>query len=402
MPAQYKRILLWSVIGALVITALLLAFAPRPVTVDLVEVKSTEMTVTVDEEAQTRVHDVFTLSAPVNGKLLRLEVHVGDQVIAHETLLAQIQPVDPTFLDPRSESQARASILAAQSALKLARAEVERAAAELEYAEAEHKRAQKLFAERTITRREADAARRSYKTNVATLETTNAALQIRQFELDRAEAQLMSPTQTQERTADCACINVTAPVNGKVLTLLNPSARVVQAGESLLEIGDPKDLEIVADYLSSDAVSIIEGQQVIIDNWGGTNPLEGVVRRVEPYGFTKVSALGIDEQRVNVIIDLTSPKDTWEKLGHGYQVETQVVLWHRNDALTIPLTALFRDGENWSVFVASNGRAILKHVQVGHRNGLVAEIISGVQAGEHIVAHPSDRVVDGVKVRSRS
>ncbi len=402
MSAQYKRILLWSVIGALVITALLLAFAPRPVTVDLVEVKSTAMTVTVDEEAQTRVHDVFTLSAPVNGKLLRLEVHVGDQVIAHETLLAQIQPVDPTFLDPRSESQARASILAAQSALKLAQAEVERAAAELEYAEAEHKRSQKLFAERTITRREADAARRTYKTSVATLETTNAALQIRQFELDRAQAQLMSPTQTQERTADCACINVTAPVNGKVLTLLNPSARVVQAGEPLLEIGDPKDLEIVADYLSSDAVSITEGQRVIIDNWGGSEPLDGVVRRVEPYGFTKVSALGIDEQRVNVIIDLTSPEDTWEKLGHGYQVETQVVLWRRDDALTIPLTALFRDGDNWSVFLAAEGRAQLKHVQVGRRNGLVAEIVSGAQAGDRVVAHPSDRVVDGIKIRSRS
>lgn len=401
MIASTKRFVLWTLVAVLIGAGLLVAFAPQRVTVDLVVAKNTAMAVTINEEAKTRVHDVFTLSSPVNGKLQRLEAHVGDAVVMHETILARIQPVDPAFLDPRSENQAQASIQAAKSALALARAEVERASAELEYAETEHKRAQTLLVEGTITRREADAARRAYKTNVANLQTTNAALQIRQFELERASAQLMSPTQTLVRPSDCECINVTAPVNGKVLTLINPSARVVQAGEPLLEIGDPQQLEIVADYLSSDAVNIAAGQKVIIDNWGGDKTLEGKVRYVEPYGFTKTSALGIEEQRVNTIIDLVSPKQEWNKLGHGYQVETQVVLWHNPEALTVPLTSLFRDGTRWSVFIAKNGRAALRHVDVGERNGLVAQISGGLSAGDRVIAHPSNKVRDGVTIRER-
>ncbi|MFK7915600.1 MAG: efflux RND transporter periplasmic adaptor subunit [Pseudomonadales bacterium] len=401
MSATQKRILLWSILGALLASALVLAFAPRPVVVDLVTVTASSMTVTVDEEAETRVREVFTLSAPVTGKLLRVEAHAGDSVVANETLLAQIQPMDPSFLDPRTESQARASIATAKSALKLAKAEVERAAAELEYAETEHERAKKLFAERTITRREADEARRIYKTSLATLETTHAALQMRQFELQRANAQLLSPTQTQQRAADCACIKATAPVSGKVLSIENPSARVVQAGEALLEIGDPDDLEIAADYLSSDAVKIEEGQRVIIDNWGGSQALQGQVQRVEPYGFTKVSALGIEEQRVNVIVDITSPPEQWARLGHGYQVETKVVLWTGQDVLTVPLTALFRDGDQWAVFLSVDAVAVLRHVQVGYQNGLVAEITTGLATNDQVIVHPSDRVVDGVAIGSR-
>lgn len=401
MTANLKRVLLWSVIGALLLLALVWAFAPKPITVDLVRIEPAPMIVTLDEEAQTRVHDTFTLSAPVAGKLLRIEAHVGDPVIANETILARIQPVDPTFLDPRSETQARAAVQAAESAVKLVKAEIERATADLDYATTEHARARKLFAKGTITRQEADNAERAYKTTRADLATRQADLQVKTFVLEQAQAQLLSPTDTQSRASDCVCVNVKAPVSGRVLQIPSQSGRVVQVAETLLEIGNPEDLEIVADYLSTDAVQIDSGQSVIIDNWGQDDSLQGVVRHVEPYGFTKVSALGIEEQRVNVIIDLTSPVEDWQKLGHGYQVETQVVLWESEETLSVPLTALFRVGDQWALFVKKDDRAALRHVQLGRRNGLVAQITEGVAAGDEVIVHPSDRVHDGVGIQAR-
>jgi HlyD family secretion protein len=381
----------------------MLAFAPERITVDVVEAEIGPMIVTADYEGDTRIHDVFTLSAPVAGHLRRIEVHVGDEVIAGETVLAEIEPGDPTFLDPRSEAQARAAAEAARSARTLAEAEVERAMAELEFAEREHRRARELIVVGTITRREAESAERAFKTARAALATAQAALQIRIYELEQAEAQLLTPADTPSaRAGACPCISLTAPVSGRVLRIPSQSERMVQPGNVLLEIGDPADLEIVTDYLSSDAVRIQSGQRVIIDNWGGDAPLQGKVQYVEPFGFTKISALGIEEQRVNVIVDITSPRETWMALGHGYQVETRVVLWETDAALAIPLTALFRDGERWAVFVLEDGNAGLRHVDVGRHNGLEAEILSGLAAGDQVILHPSDRVRDGVRARVRS
>jgi HlyD family secretion protein len=192
-----------------------------------------------------------------------------------------------------------------------------------------------------------------------------------------------------------------APVSGTVLRIVDARERVVNAGELLLEIGNPADLEIVADFLSTDAVRIEPGQRVIIERWGHDTLLEGRVRRVEPYGFTKVSALGVEEQRVNVIIDFTSPFDQWQRLGHGYQVEARVVLWETDGVISLPLTALFRDGDAWSVFVEEGGRAAMRRVEVGHRNGVRAEILAGLVAGERVVLHPSDRVAQGVRIAAR-
>lgn len=401
MSANQKRILTWTLILAVVAGGITFAFLPRAITVDLITAQHVPMIVTVDEEAKTRVHDVFVLSAPVAGHLKRIDVHVGDTVVANETLLASIEPGDPQFLDPRSEAQARAAIQTAESALALASAKVEQAAAEREFADTEYRRARTLIVEGTITKREFDNAERAFKTTRAALATTQAALQMRTFELEQAKAALLSPADTQDSHSDCACVTVTAPISGQVLSIPNTSERVVTSGEPLLEIGNPTDLEIVADYLSTDTVQMQTGQHVNITNWGGDTVLKGAVRRVEPFGFTKVSALGIEEQRVNVIIDLTSPKQEWVRLGHGYQVETQVVLWKNEGALAIPLTALFRNDDIWAVFVNDNGRAALREVELGRRNGLAAEIIQGVEAGERIVAHPSDRVIDGVRISSR-
>jgi HlyD family secretion protein len=401
MKANTKRIAMWAVIIGAIVAALALSFAPRPVMVDLAEIRPTSLIVTLDEEGETRVHDVYTLSAPVAGRMRRIEWHVGDPVTANATVLAQIEPGDPSFLDPRSEAQARAAVQAAEAALDLAAAAVRDAEAQHDFARAEYARMQELVVEGSVSRRDLDSAERDYKARHAGLDTARATLQMRKYELELARAQLVSPVETQVSGAECECIPITAPVSGAILQIADRSERVVREGEMLMNIGDPRDLEIVVDYLSMDAVKIETGQRVIIDNWGGGHPLEGRVRRVEPFGFLKVSALGIEEQRVNVIIDFTSNAG-WERLGHGYQVETKIVLWEAADVLAVPLTALFRVADEWALFVDEDGRARLRHVQTGQRNGIVAEIRDGVQAGDRVVMHPGDRVSDGTRIARRN
>jgi HlyD family secretion protein len=392
---------LWTPVAVALGIGLALALAPRPVTVDLLTLEPGPMDKTLDEEGETRLHDVFGLSAPVMGRLRRVDVHAGDTVVANQTVLAQIEPIDPSFLDPRTEAQAQAAVRAAESALKLADAEVEQARAEYEFAATEHRRARELVARGTISMREADSAERTYRSTTAALATAQAGRQVRSFELERARAQLLSPSQMQARGAECDCLPLVAPVSGQVLRITDASERVVNAGELLLEIGNPADLEIVVDFLSADAVQIEPGQRVVIERWGQGTPLEGRVRRVEPYGYTKVSALGIEEQRVNVVIDFTSPYEERQRLGHGYQVEAKVVLWEADNVLSVPLTALFRDGDAWAVFVDEGGRAAVRHVEPGHRNGIRAEVRSGLVAGEAIVLYPSDRVAQGVRIAAR-
>lgn len=401
MTANTKRIVIWTVIVGIVVIALVLSFVPRPVMVDLVEVQPGPLVVTLDEEGETRVHDVYSLSAPVAGRVQRIDWHVGDPAAANHTVLALIEPGDPSLLDQRSEAQARAAIQAAEAARDLAAAAVRDAEAQHEFARAELMRMQELVTEGSVSQRDLDSAERDYKARHAGLETARAGLQVRNYELELARAQLVSPLERRASDGSCECIPITAPVSGRILKIVDQSERVVRQGELLMQIGDPADLEIVVDYLSTDAVKIDAGQRVIIDNWGGAEPLEGRVRLVEPFGYLKVSALGIEEQRVNVIVDFTSNKG-WERLGHGYQVETKVVLWDADGALTVPLTALFRHGEDWALFVEEDGRARLRLVETGRRNGVVAEIRDGVDVGDRVIAHPSDRIVDGIRVASRS
>jgi HlyD family secretion protein len=400
VTANSKRIVIWAAVAGIIVIALAFSFMPRAVMVDLVDVQPGRLVVTLDEEGETRVHDVYTLSAPVSGRVQRINWLVGDPVTANETVLAQIEPGDPSFLDPRSEAQARAAIQAAEAARDLAAAAVKDAQAQYEFARAEYARMQELVKEGSVSKRDLDSAERDYKARHAGLDTSRAALQVRNYELEVARAQLVSPLETQGPKEVCDCIPITAPVSGRILQITDRSERVVREGDVLMKIGDPKDLEIVVDYLSMDAVKIEAGQRVIIDNWGGAQPLEGRVRLVEPFGFLKISALGIEEQRVNVIVDFVG-KEGWERLGHGYQVETRVVLWDSDDVLAVPLTALFRDGEQWAMFVEEGGRAVLRHVEVGQKNGVFAEIRKGIEAGETVVLHPSDRVSDGVRIASR-
>ncbi len=401
MTVKWQRFALWGVLVLTLLAGLVYAFRPQAVPVDLVLVERGPMIETVDEEGETRVRDVFVLSAPIGGRLRRIELDVGDQVISDQTVVAQIEPADPDFLDVRSESEAQAAVQAAGSAQELARAELDEAAAELAFVLAELERARQLIRKGTISQRALDEAERAFKTRRAAVATAQARLRMREFELKQARARLLSPVETQSTHGTCECVPITAPVGGRILRLLRESEGVIQAGDPLAEIGDLDDLEIVADLLSSEAVRVESGQKVIIDEWGGGAPLAGVVRRIEPYGFTKVSALGIEEQRVNIVIDFTDPTARRQRLGHGYRVEVRVVLWEGAEVLKVPLTALFRDGPHWALFAAEEGRARRRHVELGHRDGLAAEITRGVEAGTRIVLHPSSRIADDTLIAPR-
>lgn len=401
MNVRIRRLIFWGSLVLVLVIGLAFAFRPQPVTVDVAEVGRSRLVVTVDDEGETRVHDVYVLSAPVAGHMRRIALHAGDPVVAMSTVIAEIEPIDPAFLDPRSEAQARADVRAAESAEALARANVDQAQAELQFAEREHERAMQLIRENTISERDLDEAERALRTRRAALATAMAALDMRAYELERARATLVSPTQTQSSRGECDCVPIRAPVDGRLLRVLHQSEGVVIAGAPLVEIGNPRDLEIVVDLLSSDAVKVSPGQRVIIERWGGDDSLEGRVRLVEPFGYTKISALGIEEQRVNVIIDLTSPAEAWERLAHGYQVDVRIVLWEEQNALTVPLLALFRDGDAWAVFVEADGAAELRRVSIGRRNRINAEVIGGLEEGERVVLHPSDRVRDGARVEER-
>lgn len=401
MKAPHKRIVIWGLATAVLVMGLVYVFRPQPVPVDLVKVTMGDMTVTLDDEGETRVRDVFVVSAPVAGRVLRIDAEIGDSVTP-DTVLARIEPFDPAFHDPRTEAEAKTAVQTADAALAVAKAELDETLAEQEFALAEVKRARSLIGTEAIPQRQLDDAERAFKRWTAKVETARATYDMRTFELARAKIHLMSPAETQELHGECTCVSVHVPVAGKVLRVLHESEGVIPAGEPLLEVGDPRELEIVVDYLSTDAVQIQPGQQVVIDEWGGDKPLNGRVRRVEPFGVTKVSALGIEEQRVNVIIDISDPAEQWERLGHGYRVETRVIVWQETDVIKVPLTALFRVDGEWALYVVVDGKATQRTIGVGRRNGLEASITDNLSPGEQVLMYPSDRIEDGVRVVARN
>lgn len=383
--------------------AIAMLFRPVAVLVDLATVQTGELRVTITDEGKTRVKDVFIVSAPVPGLMRRIDLEAGDQVIAGETVVARIEPSDPSFLDVRTQAEAQAAVRAAEAAEKYSSAQVRRAEAELDFAEAEYTRYRGLAERNTVSENDLDAAERRARTAAAAIEEAKASLNVSRSELEQARAKLMTPNSPREsRTEDCECINAYSPVSGAVLQVLKKSEGVVTSGTPLVEIGDPTKLEIVVDLLSTDAVRVEAGQRALIEAWGGKEALEGTVTRIEPFGFTKVSALGIEEQRVNVRIDLVDPSDQWIRLGHGYRVEPRIILAEADNVITVPRAALFREGNNWAVFVFDNGEAVLRMVKLGLANAFDAEITEGLDVGEQVVLQPNDRVSNGSRLQPRS
>ncbi len=403
-----NRIVL-AVVGVIFL-ALVYSFWPQPMKVDIGTAEIAPMIVTIDEEAKTRVHDAYLVSAPIAGRLMRVEVEAGDVVAGGETIIANLLPTPPSSLDFRSREQAEASVDAALAAVRLARSELNAALANQDLAQKQFDRYSEL-APLAATQEQADQAAQALRTARAAVESAKSGISMREAELARARAQLISYsetpplTQLPEGDIDVEMQNfvpITAPVSGQVLRVIQRSEITLQAGAPIVEIGNvSNDLEVVVEMLSTDAVQVKPGNRVIIDKWGGEAPLEGIVSRVEPWGFTKFSALGVEEQRVNAIVHFRNPRTERDRLGHGYRVEARIVVWEDNEALTIPSSALFRDGARWAVFVVDDGRARLTPVDVLRNNGLQAAIENGVSDGASVILYPGPEINDGSSVVRR-
>ncbi len=405
---QWRRRIVWTVLALLVLAALLVGFWPKPVTVETAQVKRAPLRVAVDEEGRTRVRDRFIVSAPVAGYARRLELDVGDQVSVGQPLV-DVEPLRASVLDPRSRAEAEARVAAAKAALAAAKQAADAAKATALQSRSEYQRKKRLCEVQCISEDELEHARTEAQVNAANQRSAESAVEVARYNLEAAQTALKYSAATPDQAAREHVI-LKSPIRGDVLKLHRRSEGVVAAGEPLIDLGDPHALEVEVEVLSQDAVRIRPGTQVLFERWGGGNTLQGVVRVVEPVGFTKVSALGVEEQRVLVIADITSPPEQWQRLGDGYRVEASFTLWQQDKVLQVPASALFRssaktgEGEQdqWAVFVVTDGRARLRPVRIGERNGLAAQVIDGLKAGERVILHPSDEVADGVRVAPSS
>lgn len=400
MSANWRAKAVWGVVAAGVVAALVWAMAPRPVMVDLATIARGPLEVTVEDEGTTRIREVYTVSAPTSGKMLRSPLTVGDPVVAGVTVVARFAPGDPLFLDARSRRVAEATVEAAKSAVALAETQVDQARSQLAFARSDLRRATELAEHRTIAERNLEKARLDVATGESAVASALATLDVRRRELESARAQLIQPGEGGARSAEC-CIEVRSPVNGRVLRIIAESEQVVGAGSPLVEIGDANDLELVVDLLSRDAVRVEPGASARIESWGGEATLAARVRRVEPTGYTKVSALGIEEQRVKVVLDFVDPPEKWRRLGHVFRIVARIVVWRGDSEIAVPIGALFRSGERWAVFALAEGRAKLRPVEIAERNQRFARVVSGLAEGERVILHPSDAIRDGTRIEAR-
>lgn len=386
----------WGLAAIALLALLVWAFRSPPLPVEVAEVDRGPLRIAVQEEARTRIIDRFVISAPVAGHLRRITLKAGATVHAGEPL-AMIEPLAADLLDPRSHAAAERRLVAADAALEAATARAAAARAVAEYAEGEAARAERLRAADQISIEAADRARAEARRSVATARAEEHGVEVARHERELARATL---AHYGMRDSGGAHITVNSPVTGSVLRVLRDSAGVVARGEALLELGDAQGLEVIAEVLSDQAVRIAPGSRVLLERWGGP-ALEAVVRLVEPSGFTKISALGVEEQRVLVVSDLVSLPAEWSSLGDGYRLEASFVLWEGDDVLQIPESALFRSGDGWRVFVLDGDHVRLREVVPGRRSGLRVEILRGLQEGERLVTHPDDALEDGARVATR-
>lgn len=385
-------------IGAVIYTT----SQPEVVPVDMAALARGPMAVTVDADGVADIAEVYEVSAPVSGKVLRSPVTVGDQVTAGETIVARIEPGAPAFLDERARAQAEATLAQAEAGLALANSSVRTAEFDLNNAQRSLSRLHDLHERGTIPPVQLEQAELAVDLAASALDSAHATVDMRQSEVTAARAALITPSEEQASDEDASCcIALHAPASGTVLSLTNESTRMVSAGTPLLSIGDPSDIGVLVELLSSDAVRLTPGASASIERWGGDVALKATLTEIEPAAFTKVSALGIEEQRVRVRLSFDDAQDL-PPLGQGYRVFARITEWESENALRLPISALFREGGAWSVFVVEEGAAQLRLVEIGQRNADVAEVLSGLEVGDVVITHPSDRVADGVMVEDRA
>lgn len=381
---------------------------PAPVPVDLGRATRGNMHLTVREDGRTRIREKYVVSTPLAGRLTRIDLEPGDPVVAGETQLAIIEPTDPELLDPRALAEGRARVQAAEARLAQLEPALKLSEEALHYAETEVSRIRQLHQKNAAPQQLLDQTELSFDTARAEYSRTMFAREIAEYELQLARAALIHTAEPTADTENPAPFQfpIRAPITGRVLRVLQESSTVVAAGAPLLELGDPSDLEIEVDVLSTDAVRIRPGASVFLEQWGGDHPLPARVRLVEPSAFTKISALGVEEQRVFVIADFEDPSDIARQpgthgLGDGYRVDARIVVWSGQAVLKVPVAALFRQGDDWCVFRRIDNRARTTVIRTGHRNDLEAEVVGGLQEGDEVVLHPGDRIQEGSRLQPR-
>jgi len=369
--------------------------------VDVAQVTQGPLKVAVEEDGKTRIKDRYTISSPLLGTLLRIDLEPGDKVYSGKTQLAILQPTSPDLLDEREKAQAEASQQAAELAVQRSQADMKKIQESLSLARKNRERVLALKEKSSVSQEEIDIAETEFRIQTAALVAAELAGRISEFEFEQAKAALLHHI-SEEKQAPAISFTITSPIDGEVLRVFQESRAVVQPGAALLELGDPSLIEIEVDVLSTDAVKISPGNEVIIEQWGDEKPLHGIVQRVEPAAFTKVSSLGVEEQRVNIIVDIVEPASERSALGDGFQVNTKIVYWKSERCLQVPLGALVRLGEQWGVYRIESGKARLVKVQIGQRNRDSAEIQNGLQEGDTVIVYPSDEVREGSAVQQRS
>lgn len=393
---RLRKVITWGLgLGLLVFIGY--GLKPQPVEVEVVSVTRGPLTVHVSEEGKTRIRNRYVLSAPVAGQMQRVPFKAGDKIKAGETVLTAIEPTLAPLLDARSKAQAEARVAMAEAALSRAGEAVQIAKTTAQFAETNWERVKKIADTGSVSASDQDNAESAAMVGKQEVQSAEFALQVAEYDLEQAKAALM---QMESPKVAGAVIEVKAPVTGDVLKVMQESSAVVTPGTAIMEVGDPRDIEIEAEILSRDAVAIEPGAIVSIEQWGG-EPLRGRVRRVEPAAFTKVSALGVEEQRVIVLVDFVDPPPEVQRLGDRYRVEVRVAVWKKEDVMLIPAGAVFREGNLWRTFIYDNGKAKAVTVEAGRSDGRMTELVSGLEVGAEVLLHPPDTVMDGVSVKKR-
>ncbi|MCX6876616.1 MAG: HlyD family efflux transporter periplasmic adaptor subunit [Verrucomicrobia bacterium] len=393
---RLRRLVPW--LAVLIVLAFVgWGFWPKPVLVETAAVTRSALTVRVSEEGKTRIRNRYVVAAAVAGRMRRVPLKPGDEVRAGETLLTTIEPVAAPLLDPRSREQAEAEVSMREAASKQAAQSLEAARAALRLAEADRDRVRSVHRSGTVSGAERDRTEGDALIKAAEVRAIEFSMQVNDFRLAQARSALTRPDAGRASEV----VELKSPVSGRVLKVMQESEMVVASGLPILEVGDPQDLEIEAEILSRDAVAITVGDSVEIEQWGGAAPLQGRVRRIESAAFTKISALGVEEQRVLVLCDLIDPPPAAKALGDRFRVEVRVAVWHREEVLVVPSGALFREGNVWKTFVFRRGRAVSTTVDAGHSDGRLTEVLAGLSAGTEVLLHPPDAVKDGSRVTRR-
>lgn len=393
---RLKRWIIVSLIAAAVVLMIAYGFMPAAVPSEITAATRGPLMVTVEEEGRTRVVDRFVVSAPVAGYMRRVALVAGDSVKKGQTV-AELEPLWSATLDPRSRAAAKAAVSAAESALKSSEENLRASVADADFARSRFERTEKLYQGGFVPQNTLDQASSDAKRTEANRLSAEAAVKTARHELEKA----LTALGYSGAGGGAQAVAVRTPVGGKVLKVWKESAGVVNSGEPLLEIGDPEKIEVKVEVLSADAVKLRPGTMVLFERWGGEGPLTGAVKVVEPSGFTKISSLGVEEQRVNVIAGITSPLKSREGVGDGFRVDARFVLWEGKNVLQVPASSLFRKSGGWAVFVVRNGHARAQTVTAGHSNGLTAEVLSGLSEGDKVVAHPDESIRDGTRVTPR-